>query len=77
MRRQKRSPARKINLESILACPACGGDVKMLRDAVKCTRCNNVYPIEHGFPMMLLDQDMRNRPGDRPSPVAQELVGKA
>jgi len=77
MRRQKRTPARKINLESILACPVCGGDVKMLADAVKCTRCNNVYPIEYGFPMMLLDQDMRNRPGDRPSPVAQELVGKA
>jgi uncharacterized protein YbaR (Trm112 family) len=49
----------------------------MLRDAVKCTRCNNVYPIEHGFPMMLLDQEMRNRPGDRPSPLAQEMVGKA
>ena len=61
---QKRTPARKVNLESILACPACGGEVKMLRDAVKCTRCNSVYPIEHGFPMMLLDQDMRNRPPD-------------
>jgi uncharacterized protein YbaR (Trm112 family)/SAM-dependent methyltransferase len=77
LRRQKRTPARKVNLESILACPACGGDVEVLRDAVKCTRCNNVYPIEHGFPMMLLDQEMRNRPGDRPSPLAQEMVGKA
>ena len=63
-RRQKRSPARKVNLESILACPACGGDVKMLRDAVKCNGCSRVYPIERGFPMMLLDQDMRNRPED-------------
>jgi len=77
LRRQKRTPARKIDLESILACPACGGDVQMLKDAVKCTRCNHVYPIERGFPMMLLDQDMRNRPGDRPSPLAQELAGKA
>ncbi len=49
----------------------------MLNDAVKCTRCNNVYPIERGFPMMLLDQEMRNRPGDRPSPLGKELVGKA
>ena len=63
-RRQKRTPARKVNLEQILACPACGGDVKMLRDAVKCERCGRVYPIERGFPMMLLDQDMRNRPED-------------
>jgi uncharacterized protein YbaR (Trm112 family) len=61
-RRQKRAPARKVNLESILACPACGGDVKMLREAVKCERCGRVYPIERGFPMMLLDQDMRHRP---------------
>jgi len=64
VRRTKRTPARKVNLESILACPACGGDVKVLKDAVKCTGCNRVYPIERGFPMMLLDQDMRNRPAD-------------
>ena len=68
-RRQKRAPARKVNLESILACPACGGDVKMLREAVKCERCGRVYPIERGFPMMLLDQDMRHRP------EASDLVG--
>jgi uncharacterized protein YbaR (Trm112 family) len=68
-RRQKRAPARKVNLESILACPACGGDVKMLRDAVKCERCGRVYPIERSFPMMLLDQDMRHRP------EASDLVG--
>jgi uncharacterized protein YbaR (Trm112 family) len=68
-RRQKRAPARKVNLESILACPACGGDVKMLRDAVRCERCGRVYPIERGFPMMLLDQDMRHRP------EASDLVG--
>ena len=63
-RRAKRTPARKINLESILACPACGGDVKQLRETVNCTRCGRVYPIERGFPMMLLDQDLRNRPPD-------------
>jgi uncharacterized protein YbaR (Trm112 family) len=61
-RRQKRAPARKVNLESILACPACGGGVKVMRDAVKCERCGRVYPIERGYPMMLLDQDMRHRP---------------
>ena len=64
VRRTKRTPARKVRLESILACPACGRDVKVLKDAVKCTGCNRVYPIERGFPMMLLDQDMRNRPPD-------------
>jgi uncharacterized protein YbaR (Trm112 family) len=63
-RRQKRAPARKVNLESILACPACGSDVKVLRDAVKCHGCSRVYPIEQGFPMMLLDQEMRHRPSE-------------
>jgi SAM-dependent methyltransferase/uncharacterized protein YbaR (Trm112 family) len=63
-RRQKRAAPRKVNLELILACPACGSDVKMLRDAVKCVGCSQVYPIEGGFPMMLLDQDMRHRPSD-------------
>jgi uncharacterized protein YbaR (Trm112 family)/SAM-dependent methyltransferase len=72
-RRQKRTPARKVNLESILACPACTGDVKMLRDAVKCERCGRVYPIEKGFPMMLINQDMRNRPTDS-NPVEREAA---
>jgi uncharacterized protein YbaR (Trm112 family)/SAM-dependent methyltransferase len=63
-RRQKRTAPRKVNLEAILACPACGSDVKVLRDAVKCNGCSRVYPIEHGFPMMLLDQEMRHRPDD-------------
>ena len=63
-RRTKRAPARNVRLESILACPACAGDVKMLNDGVKCERCGRVYPIERGFPMMLLDQEMRFRPED-------------
>ena len=58
-----------------LACPACGGDVKMLRDAVKCQRCDRVYPIERGFPMMLLDQDMRNRPEEGASPSVRVDAG--
>jgi uncharacterized protein YbaR (Trm112 family) len=69
-RRTKRTPRRNVSLESILACPACGGDVKTLRDAVKCERCGKVYPVERGFPMMLLDQDMRNRPADGQLSVA-------
>jgi uncharacterized protein YbaR (Trm112 family)/SAM-dependent methyltransferase len=64
-RHAKRAPARKIDLQSILACPACGGDVKFQRDAVKCERCARAYPIERGFPMMLLDQAMRHRPPDQ------------
>jgi len=71
MRRQKRTPARKVRLESILACPHCMGNVKVMRDAVKCQSCSRVYPIEHGFPMMLLDQEMRNRPESQPQPATK------
>jgi uncharacterized protein YbaR (Trm112 family)/SAM-dependent methyltransferase len=67
LRRQKRTQVRIINLEGILACPACGGDIKRLRDAMKCQACGRIYPIENGIPMMLLDQDMRHRPLDSPS----------
>jgi uncharacterized protein YbaR (Trm112 family) len=72
-RRAKRTPARKLNLEDILACPNCLGDVKVLRDSVKCKQCGRVYPIERGFPMMLLDQEMRNRPQNS-SPAEREVA---
>jgi uncharacterized protein YbaR (Trm112 family) len=61
LRRKKRVPPRRIKLEDILACPACLGDVVLRRDSVKCMRCGRTYPIERGFPMMLLDQEMRFR----------------
>ncbi|MEO5953040.1 MAG: methyltransferase domain-containing protein [Chloroflexia bacterium] len=66
-RRKKVTHARKVRLESILACPHCLGDIKVMRDAVKCQSCSRVYPIEHGFPMMLLDQELRNRPESQPA----------
>lgn len=75
-RRQKKTQVRIINLEGILACPACGGDIKRLRDALKCERCGRVYPIERGIPMMLLDQEMRNRPESSAPPVEREVAAK-
>ncbi|MDQ5825183.1 MAG: methyltransferase domain-containing protein [Chloroflexota bacterium] len=75
LRRQKRTQVRIINLEGILACPACGGDIKRLRDAMKCQSCGRVYPIENGIPMMLLDQDMRHRPASSdPSTPDREVA---
>lgn len=74
LRRQKKTQVRIINLESILACPACGGDIKRLRDAMKCERCGRVYPIEQGIPMMLLDQEMRNRPAGPQPEMDREIA---
>ncbi len=74
LRRQKKTLVRIINLEGVLACPVCGGDIKRLRDAMKCVRCNRVYPIENGFPMMLVDQEMRHRPSDEAPSEAREVA---
>jgi uncharacterized protein YbaR (Trm112 family) len=70
LRRVKRSPARPIDLESILACPRCHSAVEIVGQEVRCTNpdCGKVYPIERGFPHLLLDQALRERPPAPPLP---------
>jgi SAM-dependent methyltransferase/uncharacterized protein YbaR (Trm112 family) len=70
LRRVKRSPARPIDLESILACPRCRSAVRIGGQEVRCTNpdCGKVYPIERGFPHLLLDQALRERPPAPPLP---------
>lgn len=69
-RRIKRTPTRLINLESVLACPNCHSAVSVEGHAVRCTNpdCGKVYPIERGYPHMLLDQALRERPAAPPLP---------
>jgi len=64
LRRAKRAPARLIDLESILACPRCHSAVSLEAAEVRCTNpdCGRVYPIERGYPHLLLDQALRARP---------------
>lgn len=76
LRRQKRNPGHTISLEDILACPACHGDVNMSKYEVKCLSCGHGYPIENGFPMMLLDQEMRHRPEDAEARAEVKVGGR-
>ena len=42
-------------LLAILACPACQGDVVLKEDKIVCSRCQRVYPIIDGIPVLLVD----------------------
>ena len=43
-------------LLALLACPACQGDVQLKDNKIVCTRCQRIYPIVDGIPVLLVDQ---------------------
>lgn len=45
-------------LLDILACPQCKADIKLTVDekGLKCVKCQRVYPIKDGIPVMLIDE---------------------
>ncbi len=43
-------------LLSILACPACRGDVKEANGKIVCSSCGRKYPIKDGIPVMLVEE---------------------
>jgi uncharacterized protein len=52
------------DLLDILACPACKTDLELIeykKDAhgLKCTKCNRVFPIKEGIPVMLIDEAIK------------------
>ncbi|MEW6067834.1 MAG: Trm112 family protein [Nitrospirota bacterium] len=52
-----------INKEllEILACPKCKGDVRLTEkeDGLICEKCNLLYPIRDGIPVMLIDEAIK------------------
>jgi uncharacterized protein YbaR (Trm112 family) len=48
-------------LLTILACPACTGDLEpdAERVALLCRSCNLVFPVRDGIPVLLVDQAER------------------
>jgi uncharacterized protein len=42
-------------LLALLACPACQGDVELKDNKIVCTRCQRIYPIVDGIPVLLVD----------------------
>jgi uncharacterized protein YbaR (Trm112 family) len=51
-------------LLEILACPECKTPVVLVKDgaALKCNRCNRVYPIRDDIPVMLIDEATIEKP---------------
>ena len=43
-------------LITILACPACKGDVRPEGDRIACTKCGRRYPVRDGVAIMLIDE---------------------
>jgi len=43
-------------LLTILACPACQGDVKFENNRIVCLKCSRKYPVKDGIPVMLVDE---------------------
>ena len=43
-------------LLSILACPACRGDVEERNGKIVCVSCQRQYPVRDGIPIMLVDE---------------------
>jgi uncharacterized protein len=43
-------------LLNILICPACGSALREKENALQCTECKNIYPIEDGIPVLLADR---------------------
>lgn len=62
LRRQKRTPRRAVDLQAILACPACHGPVTLRPESVTCESCGRVYPVVNGLPRMLVDEALRSHP---------------
>jgi len=42
-------------LLALLACPACQGDVQLKDNKIICARCQRIYPIVDGIPVLLVD----------------------
>jgi uncharacterized protein YbaR (Trm112 family) len=48
-------------LLNILICPACGSAVREKENAIECTECKNLYPVENGIPVMLVDRAKKQK----------------
>ncbi len=48
-------------LLSILACPACRGDVAEENGKIVCINCGRQYPVRDGVPIMLVEEAQKGR----------------
>jgi uncharacterized protein YbaR (Trm112 family) len=43
-------------LLSLLACPACKGDVELKDNKIVCKECQRKYPIRDGIPILIVEE---------------------
>ena len=48
-------------LLTMLACPACRGDVEEKNEMIICVSCGRQYPVRNGIPIMLVDEAKKER----------------
>jgi uncharacterized protein YbaR (Trm112 family) len=44
------------DLLNILTCPGCGSALREKDGGLQCTECKNLYPVEDGIPVLLVDR---------------------
>lgn len=49
-------------LLKILACPACKGDVVEEARGIVCLKCQLIYPVKDGIPIMLISEAKKLAP---------------
>ena len=57
----------KKELLAVLACPACKGEVTPASagDGLVCKKCNLLYPVKEGIPIMLVDEARKAEGGKK------------
>ena len=52
-------------LLDILVCPKCKGEIRSTDEGLLCEKCQLLYPIRDGVPVMLIDVARRLENGDK------------
>ncbi len=52
---QKRSRRTLKDIEKIIVCPSCKGQLEWNINEITCDKCNKSYPIRDGIPFLLID----------------------
>ena len=54
--RRRRGTTRRFDLDALLACPVCRGELARAGDQLACAGCGRVYPIRGGLPRLLAEE---------------------
>lgn len=61
--RRRKPTTRTFDLDALLACPACHGDLIRRADEYTCDNCGRSYPIRRGLPHLLIEESREGASG--------------